>query len=98
MKTELVTKAQHAFEQDSNAKSLNNKSLYVTELDYTLLTENKIDPKLGLIQVQVPQRKIVSCDQCLKEMNIEEGTVIYDKKWFHDSCWQSITRGEKHAS
>ncbi len=29
---------------------------------------------------------------------IEEGTVIYDKKWFHDSCWQSITRGEKHAS
>lgn len=95
MQTELVTKNQHAFELDSNANSFNiQKSLYMTEIDHTLLTEKKIQPNLGLIQVQIPQRKIVSCNNCHKEMEIEEGTVIYDKKWFHDSCWQSIIRGD----
>ena len=95
MQIEIVTKDQHAFEQDSNANSLNiQKSLFMTEIDYTLLTEKKIKANFGLIQVQIPQRKIVSCNNCQKEMEIEEGTVIYDKKWFHDSCWQSITRGD----
>ncbi len=98
MKTQLVTKNQHAFEQDSNAKSFNNNSLYVTELDYTLLTEKKIEPKMGLMQVQVPRRKIVHCDHCLSEMEIQEGTVIYNKQWFHDACWQSITRGDQNVS
>lgn len=94
LQTELVTKDQHAFEQDSNADSLNlQKSLYITEMDYSLLTEKKFEPNFGLIQVQIPQRKVVSCENCHKEMEIEEGTIIYDKKWFHDSCWQSITRG-----
>ena len=98
MQTQLVTKDQHAFEPDSNAKTLSQDSIYVTELDYTLLTEKKIDPKLGLMQVQVPRRKIVHCDHCQKQMEIEEGTVIFNKQWFHDACWQSLTRGEQHAS
>lgn len=98
MKTQLVTKDQHAFEQDSNAKSFNNKSLYVTELDYTLLTQNKIDPKLGLMQVRIPRTKVVNCDQCHKQMEIQEGTVIYNKQWFHDACWQSITKGDQNVS
>ncbi len=98
LETQLITKAQHAFEQDSNAKSLPNHSLYVTELDYTLLTEKKIDPKLGLIQVQIPKRRTVDCDHCHKLMELEEGTVIYNKQWFHDACWQSITRGVQHVS
>ncbi len=95
LQTEFVTKDQHAFELDSNANSLNTqKSLFMTEIDYTLLTKKKIEPNFGLIQVQIPQRKIVCCDNCHKEMEIEEGTVIYDKRWFHDSCWQSITVGD----
>ena len=98
MKMQLVTKDQHTFEHDSNVKSFNNNSLYVTELDYTLLTEKKINPILGLMQVEVPQRRVVSCDQCHMEMRIQEGTVIYNKKWFHDSCWTLITRGEEYAS
>ena len=95
LQTELITKDQHAFGQDSNANSLNiQKSLYMTEIDYTLLTAKKLEPNFGLIQVQIPQRRVVACDNCQKEMELEEGTVIYDKKWFHDSCWQSITRGD----
>ena len=66
----------------------------MTEIDYTLLTAKKLEPNFGLIQVQIPQRRVVACDNCQKEMELEEGTVIYDKKWFHDSCWQSITRGD----
>ncbi|MFB5630601.1 MAG: hypothetical protein ACE5RN_03330 [Nitrosopumilaceae archaeon] len=91
---ELVSKDQHVFEQSSNTKSFKNNSLYITELDYTLLTEKKIDPKLGLMQVEIPRRKIVFCDHCHQQMQIEEGTVIYNKQWFHDACWQSTTRGD----
>jgi hypothetical protein len=98
LQTQLVTKDQHAFEQDSNAKSLNNKSLYITELDYSLLTEKKVHPKLGLMQVQVPRRKVVQCDHCSSEMELQEGTVIYNKQWFHDTCWQSITTGDQNVS
>jgi hypothetical protein len=94
MQTQLFSNEQHAFEQNSNAHFLNpQNSLYITEIDYTLLTEKQIDPKFGLMQVQVPRKRIVQCDHCNNEMQIEEGTVIYDRKWFHDSCWQSITRG-----
>ncbi|MGI0077347.1 MAG: hypothetical protein ACREAU_08090, partial [Nitrosopumilaceae archaeon] len=54
LQTELVTKDQHAFGQDLNANSLNiQKSLYMTEMDYTLLTEKKLEPHFRLIQVQV---------------------------------------------
>ena len=98
MQTHLVTRDQHAFELDSNAKSFSKNSLYVTELDYTLLTEKKIDPKLGLMQVQISRKRTVSCDHCQKQMEVEEGTVIYNKQWFHDACWQSLTRGEQIAS
>ncbi len=98
METQLVTKDQLAFEQDSNEKSFNNNSLYVTELDYTLLTEKKIDPKLGLMQVEIPRRKIVHCDNCHEEMEVQEGTVIYNKQWFHDVCWQSTIRVDQNVS
>ena len=94
MQTQLFSDEQHAFERNSNANFLNpQNSLYITEIDYTLLTEKQIDPKFGLLQVQVPRKRVVQCDHCRSEMQIEEGTVIYDRKWFHDSCWQSITRG-----
>ena len=94
MQTQLFSNEQHAFEQNSNTNFLNlQNSLYITEIDYTLLTAKQIDPKFGLMQIQIPRKKIVQCDQCHSEMQVEEGTVIYDKKWFHDSCWQSITRG-----
>ena len=94
IQTQLFSNEQHAFEENTDANSLNTqKSLYMTNMDYTLLTEKKIEPNFGLIQVQIPQKKVVSCDNCHSEMEIEEGTVVYDKKWFHDSCWQSITRG-----
>ena len=93
IKTQLVKIEQHAFEQNSNVKSFNNNSLYVTELDYTLLTEKKIDSKLGLMQVKIPTRKNVRCVHCHKEMEIQEGTVIYNKQWFHDSCWHETING-----
>jgi len=94
MQTQLSSNEQHQFEQNSYTNFLNSQnSLYITEIDYTLLTTKQIDPKFGLMQVQVPRKKTVQCDQCHSEMQVEEGTVIYDKKWFHDSCWESITRG-----
>jgi formylmethanofuran dehydrogenase subunit E len=93
MQRQLFQNEEHAFEQNSNANLNQQNSLYITEIDYTLLTAKQIDPKFGLMQVQVPRRKIVECDQCHSEMQVEEGTVIYNKKWFHDSCWQSITKG-----
>lgn len=94
MQTQLFSNEQQAFEKKTNENFLNPlNSLFVTEIDYTLLTAKQIDPKFGLMQVQVPRKRIVQCDHCHCEMQVEEGTVIYDKKWFHDSCWQSITRG-----
>jgi len=94
MQRQMYSNVQHAFEQNSNANFLNSEnSLFITEIDYSLLTTKQIDPKFGLMQVQIPRKKIVLCDQCHKEMQVEEGTVIYDKKWFHNSCWQLITRG-----
>ena len=95
IQTQLFSNEQHAFEQNANANFLNpQNSLYITEIDYTLLTAKQIDPKFGLMQVQVPRKRVVQCDQCHSEMQVKEGTVIYDKKWFHDSCWQSITKGD----
>lgn len=31
--------------------------------------------------------KVVSCFTCGSEMNIEEGTVLYNSHWFHNDCW-----------
>lgn len=90
----LFSNEQDQFEQNSNASFLNlQNSLNMPEVDYTLFATKQTDPKFGLMQVQVPRRKIVQCDQCHSEMEVEEGTVLYDKKWFHDSCWESITSG-----
>ena len=86
----FVNAVSYEFNVNQNTNEITN----MTEIDYTLLTAKKLEPNFGLIQVQIPQRRVVACDNCQKEMELEEGTVIYDKKWFHDSCWQSITRGD----
>ena len=94
MNTQLITKDQHAFElPPSNACSLTKNLLYLTELDYTIITGKKIDPKFGLIQVQIPQGKSVHCAKCNNEMEVKEGTVIYDRQWFHDACWDVTIKG-----
>ena len=77
MQTQLFSNEQHAFEKNANTNFLNpQNSLYITEIDYTLLTAKQIDPKFGLMQVQVPRKRVVQCDQCHSEMQVEEGTVI----------------------
>lgn len=92
--TQLITEDQYAFESaPSNAHSLTNNLLYLTELNYITITGKKIDPKFGLIQVQIPQRKVVFCAKCDKEMEVKEGTVIYDRQWFHDACWDVTIKG-----
>lgn len=92
--TQLLTKDQYTFEEpNSNVYSLTKNPLYLTELDYTLITEKKIEPKFGLIQVQIPQRKVVHCAKCDNEMEVKEGTVIYDRQWFHDACWNVTIKG-----
>lgn len=94
MNTQFITKDQYAFESpSSNTYSLTKNLLYLTELDYTKITGKKIDPKFGLIQVQIPQRKVVHCAKCNNEMEVKEGTVIYDRQWFHDACWNVIIKG-----
>ena len=94
MNTKLLTKDQYAFElAPSNASSLTKNLLYLTELDYTLISGKKIDPKFGLIQMQIPQRKVVHCAKCNNEMEVKEGTIIYDRQWFHDACWDVTIKG-----
>ena len=29
------------------------------------------------------------CAFCNSDLDIEEGVTIYDKKWYHDGCWDS---------
>lgn len=38
---------------------------------------------------------IQRCAKCSTEMLLDEGSIIYDGKWFHDKCWQSKTLQEK---
>ena len=33
--------------------------------------------------------RFVKCELCDMEMELEEGTIFYDSKWFHNSCWPS---------
>ena len=33
--------------------------------------------------------RVVKCELCGMEMELEEGTILYDSKWFHNSCWSS---------
>ncbi len=33
--------------------------------------------------------RVVKCELCDMEMELEEGTILYDSKWFHNSCWSS---------
>ena len=30
--------------------------------------------------------RVVKCELCCMEMELEEGTILYDGKWFHNSC------------
>ena len=41
---------------------------------------------------------IQRCDKCNTEMFLDEGSIIYDGKWFHNQCWQSNTLQEKKES
>ena len=33
--------------------------------------------------------RVVKCELCDMEMELEEGTIIYGSKLFHNSCWSS---------
>lgn len=28
------------------------------------------------------------CSYCQSQLEIKEGVMIYDKKWFHNNCWE----------
>ena len=30
------------------------------------------------------------CAFCSSDLDIEEGVTIFDKKWYHDVCWNSF--------
>ena len=30
------------------------------------------------------------CAFCNSNLDIEEGVTIFDKKWYHDGCWNSF--------
>ncbi len=32
------------------------------------------------------------CSYCQSQLEIKEGVMIYDKKWFHNHCWESFEK------
>ena len=43
----------------------------------------------GAILVRTPVHTKI-CAFCNENLNVEEGVMIYDKNWYHGSCWDSF--------
>ncbi len=42
----------------------------------------------GICQIQTNKM----CFFCQCELEIKGGVMIYDKKWFHNNCWESFEK------
>ena len=43
------------------------------------------------ILVHAP-KNIKTCSFCGSELQIEEGVMVFDRKWFHENCWSSYEK------
>ena len=43
------------------------------------------------ILVHIP-KNIKTCSFCSSELQIEEGVMVFDRKWFHQNCWPSYEK------
>ncbi len=34
----------------------------------------------------------LTCNSCKKEMNLSQGDILFDSKWFHKICWKTEKR------
>lgn len=32
------------------------------------------------------------CGFCSKSVSVTDGTVLYDGKWYHEKCWDDLTK------
>ncbi len=51
----------------------------------------EIENKIQTSNNEVGHR-IVGCSFCGSEMEVVEGTVLYDSNWFHESCWNKFEK------
>lgn len=33
-----------------------------------------------------------TCGFCSKSVNVIDGTILYDGKWYHENCWENLTK------
>ena len=46
------------------------------------------------IKPNMTKNRITLCFSCKEQMEIQEGTILFDTNWFHDSCWQKSDESE----
>ena len=45
----------------------------------------------------ITKNRITCCFSCKEQMEIQEGTILYDTNWFHDSCWQKSKENSENV-
>ena len=66
-----------------------------------MFTLNKLENNISVGEVfliNLPLNILVSphgknsktCSFCQSDLEIEEGVMFYDKKWFHNQCWTTF--------
>ena len=45
----------------------------------------------GTVLVNAP-KNIKTCSFCSSDLQIEEGVMVFDRKWFHETCWSSYEK------
>ena len=74
---------------DSVNVSLSKKNDLNQGVYHRYLTDNSTN-----IKTNMAKNRITSCFSCKEQMEIQEGTILFDTNWFHDSCWQKSDESE----
>ncbi len=70
---------------DSVNVSLSKKNDLIQGAYHKYSTDNSTN-----IKTNVTNNRIASCFSCKEQMEIQEGTILFDTNWFHDSCWNEF--------
>jgi hypothetical protein len=60
---------------------------------YDIVLSNEYLPSDNSTNIKkITSNRIVSCFFCKTQMEVEEATIFFNSKWFHDFCWENYSK------